>query len=51
MMAIFVSFNRTFMELKQDVATLAASMIFCFNRTFMELKRGYSIIGVNACRF
>ena len=34
----FVSFNRTFMELKSNNGGSVKRICFCFNRTFMELK-------------
>ena len=38
MMAIFVSFNRTFMELKRRSNMKSGFRKLGFNRTFMELK-------------
>ena len=37
-----MSFNRTFMELKQIWKRGTLAVFVCFNRTFMELKQDYA---------
>ena len=50
-MVRYLSFNRTFMELKVRHTSVTNAIKACFNRTFMELKVDLNKLNLQSVKF